>query len=109
MGAQEQRPRVARMIALFDFPRPYASSRTEFGTFFEKITVHIEKERQPRREGIDGQASRHGLLHVSQTIVQRKRQFLDGRSAGFAYVVATNTDGIPLRQMLGTIGNGVTH
>src|SRR5215831_8107146 len=99
MGAQKQRPRVARMKALFDFPRPYASSRTEFGNFFEKITVHIEKERQPRREGINAQASRHGLLHVGQPIIQRKRQFLDSRSAGFAYVVATNTDSIPLRQM----------
>src|SRR5712691_6128992 len=62
MGAQEQRARVARMIALFDFPRPYTSSRTEFGNFLEKITVHIKKERQPRREGIDRQASLHGLL-----------------------------------------------
>ena len=73
MGAQEQRSWVAWVIALLDFPRPYASSGAEFGNFLEKITVHIEKERQPRREGIDRQASLYGFLDVGQPIIQRKR------------------------------------
>src|SRR5215475_8199934 len=97
------------MIAPFDFPRPYAPRRAEFGNFLEKITVHIKKERQPWREGIDRQASLDSLLDVGQPIIQRKRQFLDGRGAGFTDMIATNTDGIPLREMLGTVGDRVTY
>src|SRR5262249_25708485 len=96
---------VARVIALLDFPCPYTSSRAELGNFLEKITVHIKKERQPRRESIDRQASLHGLLDVGQPIIQGKRQLLNGRGAGFTDVVATNTDGMPLGEMLGTVGD----
>jgi hypothetical protein len=95
------------MIALFDFPRPYASRHAEFGNFLEKIAVHIKKERQTGREGINRQARFHGLLDVGQPIIQRKRQFLNCRGAGLTYVIATNTDGIPLREMLGTVGDRV--
>src|SRR5262245_25756281 len=95
------------MIALGDFTSPYPSRRTKFGNFLKKIIMRIKKERQPWREGIDRQTRLHGLLDVGQPIIQRKRQFLDCCGTSFAYVIAANTDGIPLREMLGTVGDRV--
>src|SRR5262245_21098909 len=109
MRSQEQRPWVAGMIALLDFPSPYPSRRTKFSNFLKKITMHIKKERQPWREGIDCQTSRHGLLDVGQPIIQRKRQFLDRCGSSYADMIPTSTDGIPLWEMLCTVGYRVAH
>src|SRR2546428_11055787 len=97
------------MIAPLDFLSPYAARRTEFGNFLKKIIMHVKKERQTWREGIDSETSRHGLLNVGQPIIQRKRQFLDRRGSGFTDMIATNTDGVPLGKMLGTVGKRVAH
>src|SRR2546426_8135385 len=47
-------------------------------------------------------------LHDALPIfVEREGQFLHGRRAGFADVIAANADGVPLRNMLGAMADGV--
>jgi hypothetical protein len=66
---------------------------------FEEIVVSVKKEREPRSESIDMQPRPAGPFHILNTIVERECQFLQGCRAGFANVVTTDGNRIPLRNV----------
>ena len=67
-----------------------------------------KKERQARCKPFDIETGSLGRRHIGDAVGQGKGDFLHCGTAGFAHVVATNRNGVPLGDALGTIGKGVS-
>ncbi len=67
VGAQHERARVLGTEALAHQLRPQPPRRPELGDLLEEVVVHVEKERQTRREGVDIEArARHTTSRSSR-------------------------------------------
>ena len=64
--------------------------------------MHVEEEGQARRKLIDLQSTFKGRFHIGQPIGKREGQFLHSSSTSLANMIATDTDGIPLRHIART-------
>ena len=62
----------------------------------------VEKEAQTRREIVYGQAALQADVNVMKAVGQREGEFLHGRGAGLADVVAADAHGVPLRDIAST-------
>ena len=64
----------------------------ELGDFLEKVAVHVEEERQPRRKRVDVQPCRDPRLHVRDPVRERERELLHRGRARLADVVPADAD-----------------
>ncbi len=74
-----------------DVPQPAgpdAACRAELGDLLEEIDVRVEEEGEARREDVDVQAAAQAQFDVAEAVGQGVREFLRGRRARLADVVA---------------------
>src|SRR6266545_1716689 len=78
------------MESFLDLVCPQAPGRAIFGDFLEEIVVGIKEKREPRDEIVDLESRVERRLHVGQTVIKSESQFLDGRGASLANMVAAD-------------------
>ena len=71
--------------------------------------MHIEEEREARREFINLQTALQRSIHVGQPIGNSKRQFLHRRCPCLANMIAADADRIPARHMARAKLDGIRH
>ncbi len=86
---------------------PDASCSAELGDFLEEVVVHIEEKAEARGKGIDVEPPLDRVFHIFHAVRKRESEFLGCGRTGFADVVATDRNGVPLRHVLGAIFDGV--
>src|ERR1700739_3140033 len=98
---ETQRP-GARVLGAKSFAHlllPDAASSAVLGDFLEEIVVRVEKERQPRREFVDSQATLNAALDVLDAVSQSKRKLLNRRRTGLTNVIAADRDRVETRRV----------
>src|SRR4030042_206459 len=70
--------------------------------FVERVSVQRLSTSQGCRQGIDG------CLNIGDTVGQGEANFLSRGGTGFSYMVSTDADGIPARDLPGTISKYVS-
>ncbi len=99
VGAQQPRPRVLRAEPLAHQLRPHPPAGAELGDLLEEVVVHVEEERQARRELVDVEPGLDAELHVADPVGERERELLHRRRPRLADVVAADRDGVPRRHV----------
>ena len=93
------------MVTMLHFTRPQAPGGSEFGNLFEEVIVHVEEKGESRREGVHIEAGLHGRIHIGESVVECKREFLNGCRACLPDVVPADADRMPLGDLSGTVGD----
>src|SRR6186713_3304092 len=79
-----------------DLPR-----RTVFGNLLKEIAVGIEEEGKPWSKIVNVQTGAARPFDIFDSVIERKREFLERRRPCFSNMVATDGDRVPLRNMSG--------
>src|SRR5882757_9086614 len=95
--------RICQLLGLFA-PNVSRISRAQprgavLGDLLEEVDLRVEEERQARREVIDVEAARDGLLDVGEAVLERERELLLRRRARLADVVSGDRDRMPARHV----------
>ena len=105
--AQHHRLRVLRAELVPHHRRPDPPGGPELGHLLQQRGAGDEEEGQPRRDVVDGQPGGQRRLHVGDAVGEGERDLLRGRRPRLGHVVAGDGDGVPARQVLGAVGEGV--
>ena len=105
--AQRLRLRVRDVETLSHDPGPEATRRAELRHFLEEVVVRVEEEGEALAELVGRQAGSDGRLRVRDAVRERERELLNGGRAGLADVVAGDRDRVPLRNVLGGVGEQI--
>ena len=105
--AQKQGARIFCGEALLHNFGPEAASGAELGDFFEEIAVGVKEEGKLRSEIVNGESGVESGLDVGNAIGEGEGDFLDGRGAGFANVVARDGNGIPFGKFAAAPGENI--
>ena len=102
LGVEAHPPRLglARAEGLAQLAGPDPPRGAVLGDLLEEVDLGVEEERQPRREVIDVEAARDGVLDVGEPVLEREGELLGGGRAGLADVVAGDADRMPARHVL---------
>ena len=99
--AHPQRLGLAGTKGLAQLACPDATRRTVLGDLLEEIDLGVEEETQARREVIDVEATRDGVLDVGEPVLEGEGELLGGGRARLADVVARDADRVPARHVAG--------
>src|SRR5436305_14966783 len=94
MEAHQPGGLVLRVEAGFHQPVPNFAGSTVFGDLLEEVVVRVEKETKARTEFINVGPATARPLHIFHSVVNRESQLLQRGSAGFAYVITADGDGV---------------
>ena len=106
MGAQNQRlcilcPQLSHELV------PERPRGAKLGHLEEEVHADAEKEAQPRREGIDIEASRLRRADILDAVGDGVGELLNCRRTGLVHVVAGDRNGVELRHVPGGVGDDV--
>ena len=97
MKSQLQGSGIARSETLVHDLGPNPPRRAELGDLFEELVVRVEEEAEPRREFVYCEPAPQGPFDIGDTSAEGVGEFLRGRGARFADVVAADRDWIEPR------------
>ena len=100
MSAQPPRLRAPRPVHVTHTPRPDPTRRAQLGDLLEEVVVHVEEERQARREVVHVEATRDTALDVLEPVTQGECEFLSRGGPGLADVVTRDRDRVVVRRIL---------
>ena len=81
--------------------RPESTSRAKFCDLFEQVVVRVKEERQTRSEVINLETGAQCRFDVSDSVCDGESNFLNSSRAGFANVITTNRDRVPVWNFAG--------
>ena len=93
--------------ALLQDRGPHPAGGAELGGLLEEVAVGGEEEGDAGREGVDVEPGVDRGFHVGKAVGEGEGDFLGGRGAGLADVVAGDGDRVPGRHVLGAPGESV--
>ena len=101
LGVEAKRP-GARIFGAVAFLHgcTRAAGGAILGDFLEKVGVRVEEEAEARHEFVDREAPLESPIDVFEAVAKSEREFLKGRGAGFADVIAADGNGIELGRVL---------
>ena len=107
MEAKHHRLGIFGVEAFLHDLGPHAASRPELGHLLEQVVMGVEEESQPRGEFIDIKPCLDGSIHIGDAVGQGKGDFLNSAGTCFADVIAGDTDGVPLGDLVLAVGKDV--
>src|SRR5262245_18526702 len=74
---------ILRAEAVLHQPVPDLARGAELGDLLEEIVMRVKEEAESRTKLVDVQPATLGPIHVFDAVVDREREFLQRRRAGF--------------------------
>src|SRR5438105_14302855 len=95
MAAHHPRARLLGLVALTHVPRPDAAGGAQLRDLFEEVVVDIPEERETSGKAVDVESAGDAALDVRKPVRQREGELLRRGCAGFANVIAGDTNRVP--------------
>ena len=86
---------------------PHPPGGPVLGHLLEEVVVGVPEEAEPGSERVDVESGGQRRLHVGDPVGDGEGDLLHGRRTGLADVVAGDGDGVPGRQVVCAVGEGV--